>query len=102
VNGVSERLTEVRQLLEPADRSGYRSPGLAQDAQILYEIAQEIGNSSPPDGGERLHGDLIEALSAAVAGFSGGGGAAPETQLTFAKAIVYNADVRLAVLSETC
>lgn len=102
VNGVSDRMTEVRELIEPPERSGYSSGNLQQDAQTLYQIAQEIGNSDPPEGGERLQGDLVEALSAAVAGFSGGGGAAPETQLTFAKAIVYNADVRLAVLGDTC
>lgn len=102
VNGISDRVSEARQMIKPPDRSGYRSPGAQQDAQTLYQIAQEISDSDPPEGGERLQGDLIEALSAAVAGFSGGGGAAPETQLTFAKAIIYNADIRLAILSDTC
>ncbi len=102
VNGVSDRLTDARQLIEPPERSGYTSNNPQADAQTLYQLAQEISNSDPPEGGERLQGDLIEALSAAVAGLSGGGGAAPETQLAFAKAIIYNADVRLAVLSDTC
>ena len=98
----SERVAEARFILYPVDRSGGtgRSPG--QDAEILLQMADEQYQSNYPEGAVELNDDLAEAFTTGASGLGGAGGAAPETQITFAKAIVYNADARLIAVSENC
>jgi hypothetical protein len=48
-----------------------------------------------------VNGDLVEAFSVAAEGLASGGPDAA-TQVVFAKAIVYNADVRLLSVVDTC
>jgi len=101
-NQTSDRIATARQLLYPQERQE-QSTGSAQgDAQALYQLAQDQANSNPPDEGANLNGDLIEAFSAGSTALSGGGGGSPEAQIAFAKAIVYNADLRVAYLLDGC
>src|SRR3712207_7300229 len=58
----------------------------------------EIYTLSLHDALPILNGDLVEALSAGAAALGGGGGASPDAQVAFAKAIVYNADLRISIL----
>lgn len=101
-NQTADRVEIARLLLYPPERQG-QSTGSAQgDAQALADLAQEQANSDPPDEGLNLSGDLIEAFSAGASALSGGQGASPDAQVAFAKAIVYNADLRLNNLLDAC
>jgi hypothetical protein len=87
-------------LLYPQARQEESTGSLQGDAQALYDLAQEQANSNPPDEAFNLNGDLIEAFSAGSNALAGGGPA--EAQIAFAKAIVYNADLRIAYLLDGC
>jgi len=101
-NDTADRVEIARLLLYPPERDGESTGSLSGDAQALYDVAQEQANSDPPDEGVKLNGDLVEAMSAASAALGGGGGASPDVQIAFAKAIIYNADLRLAYLLDGC
>lgn len=98
----SDRVGEARFILYPANRSGGTGRSAEQDAQILLQMADEQYQSNYPEGAVELNDDLAEAFTTGASGLGGAGGAAPETQITFAKAIVYNADARLIAVSESC
>lgn len=102
VNSTAQRVAQARLLVEPPERAGNAAVAASTAAQEIYQLAQQQVQSSPPNGAQDLNGDLVEAMGAAAAGLAGTGGAAPETQLAFAKAIIYNAGVRLTVLNQTC
>jgi len=101
-NDTADRIATARQLLYPAERQEQSTGSLQGDAQALYQLAQEQANSDPPDGGVNLNGDLIEAFSAGSTALSGGGGGSAEAQIALAKAIVYNADLRVSYLLDGC
>lgn len=101
-NDTADRVAIARQLLYPAERQEQSTGSVQGDAQALYDLAQEQANSNPPDEAFNLNGDLIEAFSAGYTALSGGGGASPDAQIAFAKAIVYNADLRVAYLLDGC
>jgi len=101
-NDTADRIATARQLLYPAERQEQTTGSLQGDAQALYQLAQEQANSDPPDEAFNLNGDLVEAFSAGSTALSGGGGASPDAQIAFAKAIVYNADLRVAYLLDGC
>lgn len=101
-NETADRLGIARQLLYPRERQEESTGSVEGDAQALYELAQEQADSDPPDEAFNLNGDLIEAFSAGSTALSGGGGSSPEAQIAFAKAIVYNADLRVAYLLDGC
>ena len=102
VDDTAGRIEVARQLVMPAERQE-QSTGTAQgDAQALYDLAQEQANSNPPDVAYNLHGDLIEAMAAASEALSGGGLASAESQIVFAKAIIYNADLRVNAVADAC
>ncbi len=101
-NDTADRIATARQLLYPAERQEQTTGSVQGDAQALYQLAQEQVNSDPPDEGVNLNGDLIEAFSAGSTALSGGGGGSAEAQIAFAKAIVYNADLRVAYLLDGC
>jgi len=101
-NDTAERIQTARQLLYPAERQEQTTGSVQGDAQALYELARDQANSEPPDEAFNLNGDLIEAFSAGSTALSGGGGAAPDAQIAFAKAIVYNADLRVGYLLDGC
>ena len=101
-NQTADRVAIARQLLYPPERQEESTGSLQGDAQALYDLAQERANSDPPDEAFNLHGDLIEAFAAGATALGGGGGAAPDAQVAFAKAIVYNADLRIAYLLDGC
>jgi hypothetical protein len=99
-NDTFDRVGIARQLLYPQERQEESTGSIQGDAQALFDLAQEQANSSPPDEAFNLNGDLVEAFSAganALAGDPSG-----EAQIAFAKAIVYNADLRIAYLLEGC
>jgi hypothetical protein len=95
-NETSDRIEIGRQLLYPSERQEESTGSLQGDAQALYDVAQEQANSNPPDEAFNLNGDLVEAFSAGSNALVGGG--ASEAQIAFAKAIIYNADLRVAYL----
>jgi hypothetical protein len=99
-NQTADRVAIARQLLYPQARQEESTGSLQGDAQALYDLAQEQANSNPPDEAFNLNGDLIEAFSAGSNALAGGGPA--EAQIAFAKAIVYNADLRIAYLLDGC
>lgn len=98
----AERVGEARFILYPVDRSGGTGRSADQDAQILVQMADEQYQSDYPESGVELNDDLAEAFTTGASGLVNAGGAAPETQITFAKAIVYNADARLVSVAESC
>ena len=98
----NDRVNDARTLLYPLDRPDSFEGSADQAAQEMDAILAEQETASPPEGGGNIHDDLIEAMSAAVEGLSGTGNVAPEVQIAFAKSIIYNADVRLLSLIETC
>ena len=100
-NQTAERVAIARQLLYPAERQEQSTGSLEGDAQALYDLAREQADSDPPEEASNLNGDLIEAFAAGSAALAGDG-ASPEAQVAFAKAIVYNADLRLAYLLDGC
>lgn len=101
-NQTAERIGVARQLLYPLERQEQTTGSVQGDAQALYELAQEQANSNPPDEGFNLSGDLVEAFSAGANALGGNTGANPDAQIAFAKAIVYNADLRVAYLLDGC
>ena len=101
-NDTAGRIEIARQLVMPAERQE-ESTGTAEgDAQALYELAQEQANSNPPDIAYNLHGDLVEAMAAASEALTGGGVASAESQIVFAKAVIYNADLRVNAVADAC
>ena len=101
-NDASERVGIARELLYPQERQGQTSGSAQGDAQALYDLAQEEANSNPPEEAFNLSGDLVEAFSAGSNALLGGQGGSPEAQIAFAKAVVYNADLRIAYLLDGC
>ena len=103
----AERVYLARQAIYPSDRPGASTRGAAEDAELLYALAVEQNDSQRPTEAEEINGDLVEAFTVAAAGLEAATtgattGADPDTQLTFAKAIVYNADARLVLVAEGC
>lgn len=99
----ADRLSAARTILYPVERSGGTGQSPQQDAQILFQLGQEQLNAGGPAEANEFNGDLAEALAAGAEALGGGGGgAAPETQIAFAKSIIYNADVRLDLVAEFC
>lgn len=100
VSETNDRLLDARTLLYPADRPGAFEGSIDEAADIMTQIADEQASADPPDDGQVLQDDLLEALSAAEAGLAGG----PEAtaQILFAKSIIYNADARLLAVNDTC
>lgn len=101
-NDALERVGIARELLYPQERQGQTSGSAQGDAQALYDLAQEEANSNPPEEAFNLSGDLVEAFSAGSNALLGGQGGSPEAQIAFAKAVVYNADLRIAYLLDGC
>ena len=101
-NGTWDRVDVARQLLYPPERQEESTGSLAGDAQALVDLAEEQAGTEPPDEALNLNGDLVEAFAAGAAALGGAGGASPDAQIAFAKAIVYNADLRLSILLEGC
>lgn len=101
-NATSDRVAQARELMYPKERQQKSTGSIQGDAQALYKLAQDQAGTSPPKAGQKLNGDLVEALSAGAAALGGGVGAAPDAQIAFAKAIVYNADLRIAYLLDHC
>lgn len=99
-NDTADRVGIARQLLYPFERQEQSTGSIQGDAQALYDLAQEQANSRPPDEAFNLNGDLVEALSAGAAALSADPSA--DAQIAFAKAIVYNADLRIAYLLDGC
>jgi len=99
-NQTTKRVDQARLLLEPAELGG-KSTGSAQgDAQALRQLAQDQAKTNPPKSGQKLNGDLLEGFSAGANALAGTGAA--DAQIALAKAIVYNADLRLAYLLDHC
>lgn len=99
-NDTFDRVGIARQLLYPRERQEQSTGSVQGDAQALFDLAQEQANSSPPEEGFNLNGDLVEAFSAGANALAGD--PAGEAQVAFAKAIVYNADLRIAYLLDGC
>ena len=101
VDQTYERVQSARTLLYPSDRQDAFQGTAEQAAEELFVIGEEQIASDPPEGGQQINDDLIEAMTEGAAGLAAGGeiGAA---QYYFAKSIIYNADVRLLSLVETC
>lgn len=98
----SDRIGIARQLLYPQERQEQSTGSVQGDAQALYDLAQEQANSSAPQEGFNLSGDLVEAFSAGANALGGTTTASPDAQIAFAKSIVYNADLRVAYLLDGC
>ena len=99
----ADRLSVARTILYPVERSGGTGQSPQQDAQVLFQLGQEQINAGGPAEANEFNGDLAEALAAGAEALGGGGGgAAPETQIAFAKSIIYNADVRLDLVAQYC
>lgn len=88
-------------MLYPAERNGQSTGSVEGDAQFRYDLAQDQANTDPPEEAEKLNGDLVEAFSAGAKALGGNGGSA-DAQIAFAKAIIYNADLRIAYLLDIC
>lgn len=99
-NDTLDRIAIARQLLYPQERQEESSGSLQGDAQALFDVAQEQANTDAPDEAFNLNGDLVEAFSAGANALAGGPSA--EAQIAFAKAIIYNADLRVAYLLDGC
>jgi len=102
VTRTNDRVNAARTLLYPSGRIDAFEGTADEAAREMELILQEQEESSPPDGGGNLHDDLIEAMAAGVEGLSGSSGGDPQTQIVFAKSIIYTADARLLTLVETC
>lgn len=102
VSATSERVGIARDLLAPAERQEQSTGSVQGDAQALYDLAQEQANSEPPDIAYYLHGDLVEAMATGSQALSGGAGGSAEAQIGFAKSIVYNADLRVNAVADSC
>ena len=103
----ADRVFVAREALYPSDRPGASTRSVGEDAQLLFDLSVEQQNADRPEIAEELNGDLVEAFSVGAAGLDAAAtgastGADPEIQLTFAKAIVYNADARLVLAAEGC
>jgi hypothetical protein len=96
----ADRVSIARQLLYPFERQEQSTGSLEGDAQALFDLAQEQANSQPPEEAFNLNGDLVEAFSAGANALAGS--QAGDAQIAFAKAIVYNADLRIAYLLDGC
>ena len=96
----ADRVGIARQLLYPVERQEESTGSLQGDAQALFDLAQEQANSNPPEEAFNLSGDLVEAFSAG--GNALAGSQAGDAQISFAKAIVYNADLRIAYFLDGC
>lgn len=96
----SERVGIARELLYPFERQEQSTGSVQGDAQALFDLAQEQANSDPPEEAFNLNGDLVEAFSAGVSALDGSPGG--EANMALAKAIVYNADLRIAYLLDGC
>jgi len=101
-NQTTKRVDQARLLIEPKELGGQSTGSVQGDAQALLQLAQDQAKTSPPKPGQKLNGDLVEAFSAAANALSGTGNASPDAQIALAKAIVYNADLRLAYLLDHC
>jgi hypothetical protein len=99
-NDTSARIEVGRQLLYPSERQEQSTGSLQGDAQALFDVAQEQANSNPPDEAFNLNGDLVEAFSAGSNALAGGGSS--DAHIAFAKAIIYNADLRIAYMLDGC
>jgi len=102
VSATSERVGIARDLLAPAERQEQSTGSVQGDAQALYDLAQEQANSNPPDIAYYLHGDLIEAMATGSQALNGGSGGSAEAQIGFAKSIIYNADLRVNAVADSC
>ncbi len=103
LSDTADRLSVARTILYPVERSGGTDQSPQQDAQVLFGLGQEQLNAGGPAEADEFNGDLAEALAAGAEALGGGGGgAAPETQIAFAKSIIYNADVRLDLVAQFC
>ncbi|MDQ3466812.1 MAG: hypothetical protein M3411_01070 [Chloroflexota bacterium] len=102
VTRTNDRVNAARTLLYPPGRIDAFVGTADEAAREMEMILQDQEESSPPDGGGNLHDDLIEAMAAGVEGLSAGSAADPQTQIVFAKSIIYTADARLLTLVETC
>ena len=122
----NDRLLDARSLLYPADRPGAFNGSLTEAGQIMTQLADEQADADPPDQGEVLHDDLLEAMTAAESALYGAGAndavrisaakigltpaaetmlieeADPRSQILFAKSIIYNADARLLAVNDSC
>lgn len=98
----NDRVNAARTLLYPLGRIDAYQGSAQQAASEMELILQEQENADVPDNAGNIHDDLIEAMTAGVEGLLGAGNIAPEVQITFAKSIIYNADVRLVSYIETC
>lgn len=96
----SDRVGFARQLLYPVERQEESTGSVQGDAQALFDLAQEQANSDPPEDAFNLNGDLVEAFSAGANALAGS--QAGDAQIALAKAIVYNADLRIAYLLDSC
>jgi hypothetical protein len=101
-NATYDRVGIARELLYPPERQTQTSGSAQGDSQALYDLAQEQANSNPPDEAFNLSADLVEAFSTGSIALQGGQGSDPEAQIAFAKAIVYNADLRIAYFLDGC
>ncbi len=99
-NQTTKRVDQARLLLEPKELGGQTTGSAQGDAQALRQLAQDQAGTNPPKSGQKLNGDLLEAFSAGANALAGTGAA--DAQITLAKAIVYNADLRLAYLLDHC
>jgi hypothetical protein len=99
-NDTLDRTAIARQLVYPQERQEESTGSLEGDAQALYDVAVDQANSNPPDEAFNLNGDLVEAFSAASNSLAGG--QSSDAQMAFAKAIIYNADLRLAYFMDGC
>lgn len=98
----NDRVNAARTLLYPLDRLDAYQGSAEQAAGEMEAILQDQERSQPPGGAGNIHDDLIEAMTAGVEGLLQAGNIAPEVQITFAKSIIYNADVRLVTYINTC
>lgn len=99
-NQTADRVETARLLLYPAERNGQSTGSTQGDAQALYDLANEQASSNPPDEAVNLNGDLVEAFSAGSSSLAGGQSA--DAQIALAKGIIYNADLRIAYLQDSC
>jgi hypothetical protein len=101
VDQTNDRVQYARTLLYPPDRPDAFEGTLAEAAEELYILYEEQLESEAPDGAQQLSDDLSEAMVVGAEGLAAGDAAA-ETQIVFAKSIIYNADARLLAVVETC
>lgn len=99
-NDTLDRIEIARQLLYPRERQEQSTGSLQGDAQALFDVAQEQAGTNWPEEAFNLNGDLVEAFSAGANALAGG--SSSEAQIAFAKAVIYNADLRVAYLLDGC